>query len=182
MARVTSSEVWTRTVALPGPLGRRGLRVRVLDASVAGVIVVVLLVLALVAQLRGGPAPDRAALERDATALARAQVLGLTTLDRKDAETVGPQLRSHAAASYRDAFDDQLATFTADALAYGGLAEGRVLGSRVVFIDDDSAEVRVTCAVTTTRRRTEPVDRRWSARVLLVRQDDRWLVSGLTVT
>lgn len=172
-----SRALWTRTVPV------RGLRrVRLLDAVVVVTVVVVLAVLSLVSGLRADdtPGPSRAELSRTAQQVAEAEVLGLVTLDRKSIEASVPDLRARAAASYRRDLGRLLDQLSRAALDYDGLTEGRIVSSDVVAVGRARAQVEVTAATTTTRRRTEPVDRAWRWAVSLRRSGGEWLVTALT--
>lgn len=162
------------------------MKIRELDPKLLGRVAATVLLVALVAALAlsgraGSSRADSASPPSDeALAVAEERVVQLTTLDHRRIDQQLADLREGLSGDFRQQFEATLATLRSTVTDNRILSTGSVAASGVVAADDGSAEILVAAnAEVRSAGSAPPEQRSYRIDVSLVREDGRWLVSGM---
>jgi Mce-associated membrane protein len=115
----------------------------------------------------------------DAVAVAKEQVLDLTTMDSSTVEQKLDTLGERLSGDFKRQFEGFAETF-ADAVTKDEVqATGEITGAALSEYDEHSATVIVASTAQVQAGKKQPVERHWRFKVLLDRSDDEWLISGM---
>jgi len=116
----------------------------------------------------------------DAVSVAEAQVLDLTTMDSSTVEKSLDRMGERLSGDFKRQFEGFTEAFAGAVTKDKVKATGEITGAAVSEYDDgESASVIVASTAQVASGGKEPVERHWRFKVLLDRDDDQWLISGM---
>lgn len=115
----------------------------------------------------------------EAVAVAREQVLDLTTMDSSTVEQKLDTLGDRLSGDFKRQFEGFAGTFAGAVTKDKVQATGEITGAALAEYDDGSATVIVASTAQVRAGKKQPVERHWRFKVLLDRSDDEWLISGM---
>jgi Mce-associated membrane protein len=156
-------------------------RGRWLVGGLAVVLVALLVALALVVTSRDGSDEELAAAQREVARAARTEAVAFLTVDHEDMDPLVDAVLAGATGDFAEQYAAQRDTLVSEAVRTEATSTGEVVALGVGDLDDDSATVLVAANSTVTNTRTGPDGqvRYYRLRLDLVREDGRWLTSGV---
>jgi Mce-associated membrane protein len=156
-------------------------RGRWLIGGLAVALVALLVAIALVVTSRGSGDDELAATQREVGRAARTEAVAFLTVDHDDMEPLVDAVLAGATGDFAEQYASQRDTLVSEAVRTEATSTAEVVALGVGDLDEDSATVLVAANSTVTNTRTGPDGqvRYYRLRLDLVREDGRWLTSGV---
>lgn len=156
-------------------------RGRWLVGGLAVVLVALLVALALVVTSRDGGDEELSAAQREVARAARTEAVAFLTVDHEDMDPLVDAVLAGATGDFAEQYAAQRDMLVSEAVRTEATSTGEVVALGVGDLDEDSATVLVAANSTVTNTRTGPDGqvRYYRLRLDLVREDGRWLTSGV---
>lgn len=154
--------------------------IRIVRGAAAGLVVAALVAVLVVLSIRWRDTGNRAADEGAVVGVARAEVVGLLTLDGARIKTEIADLRARTTGAFRTQFDGIADVFVS--LVKGGRlsSTGVVRAAGLESLRGDEATVLVAADATVRNHGSAaPVQQHYRMRVSVHRVSGEWLVSGM---
>jgi Mce-associated membrane protein len=149
--------------------------------GLAVVLVGLLVAIGLLVASRDGGDDELAAAHRDVARAARAEAVAFLTVDHEDMGPLIDAVLAGATGDFAEQYASQRDMLTKEAVRTRATSTGEVVALGVGDLDADSATVLVAANSTVTNPSTGPGGqvRYYRLRLDLVREDGRWLTSGV---
>lgn len=145
------------------------------------VLIGLLVAVGLLLAARDGGDDELAAAQREVARAARTEAVAFLTVDHQDMDPLIDAVLAGATGDFAEQYAAQRDVLTREAVRTEATSTGEVVALGVGDLDADSATVLVAANSTVTNTRTGPRGqvRFYRLRLDLVREDGRWLTSGV---